>query len=209
MKISIFGASGRTGQQLAEQALMQGHHVTAFVRTLGKLVLVHERLHIVQGDIHDPEAIDQAVMGQEVVLCALGRNPGEPTIALAEGTRNIISAMRKYGVPRILVVSAAGFLGERADFLVGKLLFWYFRRYLKPLFESMRLQYLELQKSDLKWIAVRPVLLDNGPPKGHYRLALEGIPKWGYRINTGDVAAFLLGQLSSDEYIGKSPAIAY
>jgi nucleoside-diphosphate-sugar epimerase len=31
----------------------------------------------------------------------------------------------------------------------------------------------------------------------------------GYRINTGDVAEFMLRQVSSDEYVGQAPAIAY
>ncbi len=209
MNLVIFGASGRTGRRLIEQALEQGHSVTAFARTPGKIQARHERLHILQGDIHDPQAVEQAVAGQDVVLCALGRNRGEPTGLLAEGTRNILQAMEKHAVRRIICVSAAGFMGERAGFLIGKILFWYFGRYLTKLFETMKLQYQELEKSSLEWIAVRPILLDEGPRKGKYRLALEGIPHKGYRINTGDVADFMLKQLQSREYLRKAPAIAY
>jgi uncharacterized protein YbjT (DUF2867 family) len=32
MKLAIFGATGGTGRQLVEQALADGHQVTAFVR---------------------------------------------------------------------------------------------------------------------------------------------------------------------------------
>jgi hypothetical protein len=106
-------------------------------------------------------------------------------------------------------VSAAGFLDEQADFLIGKVLFWYFRRYLKTLFEAMQLQFQVLEQSGLEWVAVRPILLDEGPCKGHYRVVLKNIPSGGYRINTGDVAEFMLRQLSSDEYVGQAPAIAY
>jgi putative NADH-flavin reductase len=209
MNLVIFGASGRTGRRLIDQALEQGHTVTAFARTPGKIQAQHERLHILQGDIHDPQAVEQAVAGQEVVLCALGRNRGEATDRLAEGTRNILLAMEKYAVRRIIGVSAAGFMGERANFLIGKILFWFFGRYLTKLFETMKLQYLELEKSSLEWIAIRPILLDEGPRKGKYRLALEVIPSRGYRINTGDVADFMLKNLASDEFLFKSPAIAY
>jgi len=209
MRIVVFGATGRTGRHLVEQALAQGHHVTAFVRIPSKLAMSHERLHIVQGNVLEAASVEKAVEGQDVVLCALGRNRGDPTSALAEGTRHIIQAMNKHGVQRILCVSAAGFLGERADFLMGQILFWYFRRYLKRLFEAMRLQFQELEQSGLKWVAVRPVLLDEGPRKGHYRVVAEGIPKRGYRINTGDVAEFMLRQVASDEYVGRAPALAY
>ena len=37
MKIVVFGASGRTGLQVVEQALAAGHQVTAFVRTPSKI----------------------------------------------------------------------------------------------------------------------------------------------------------------------------
>jgi hypothetical protein len=40
-------------------------------------------------------------------------------------------------------------------------------------------------------------------------VVLKNIPSGGYRINTGDVAEFMLRQLSSDEYVGQAPAIAY
>lgn len=209
MRIVIFGASGRTGRHLIAQALERGHDVTAFARTPGKIQAKHERLRIVQGNVQDAAAVEQAVQGHDAVLCALGVNRGEPATALAEGTRNILRAMESHGVPRIVCVSAAGFLGERANFLVGKILFWYFRRYLTRLFDAMKRQYQELEQSTVEWVAVRPFLLDEGPRKGNYRVVTDGIPSRGYRINTGDAAEFMLDQLTSDEYIRKAPAIAY
>ena len=209
MKIVIFGASGRTGQHLISQALEQDHDVTAFARTPGKIQMSHERLRIIQGNIHDLDAVEQAVQGQDAVLCALGVNKDEPVTALADGTRNIIQAMKRHGVRRILNVSAAGFSGERADFLIGKLLFWFFDRYLTKLFASMKKQHEVIVESGLDWMAVRPFLLDEGPRKGGYRITLEGIPNRGYRINTGDVAEFMLKNLESDTYLFKAPALAY
>ena len=38
MKVVIFGATGGTGRQLIEQALAQGHIVTAFDRSLAGLL---------------------------------------------------------------------------------------------------------------------------------------------------------------------------
>ena len=147
MNLIIFGSTGRTGRRLVEQALAQGHTVTAFARTPDKLQIRHDHLRIAQGDIQDVAAVEQAVAGQEAVLVALGRNRGEPVPSLAQGTHNILQAMQKHGIKRILCVSAAGFLGERTDFLIGKLLFWFFHRYLTTLFDSMKQQYQELENS--------------------------------------------------------------
>jgi len=209
MKLVIFGASGRTGRHLIEQALELGHDVTAVARTPDKIATRNDRLKIVAGNIHDMKSVEQAVQGQDVVLCALGRNQGEAVTTLADGTKNILQAMQKHEVRRMINVSAAGFMGERADFLVGKILLWYFNRYLRKLFETMKLQHEAIVQSDVEWIAVRPFLLDEGPRKGNYRIAVEGIPSKGYRINTGDVAEFMLKHLTGDEYLRQSPAISY
>jgi putative NADH-flavin reductase len=127
MKVVIFGATGRTGKHLIEQALAQGHFVTAFARSPSKLSMSHEQLRVVQGDVLDAASVEKAVEGQEAVLCALGLNFGAPTTTLVKGTQHIIQAMKKHGVERILCVLTAGFLDERADSLMGKLLLWFYR----------------------------------------------------------------------------------
>lgn len=75
MKLLIFGATGGTGRQLVEQALAQGHHVTAFVRDLAKISKKHENLRIVQGDMLRPESVEAAVAGHDAVISALGVRP--------------------------------------------------------------------------------------------------------------------------------------
>jgi putative NADH-flavin reductase len=75
MKLLIFGASGKTGHQLVEQALAQGHTVTAFARNPAKLKLTHPNLQIAQGDMLNVESVERSVRGQDVVLSALGVTP--------------------------------------------------------------------------------------------------------------------------------------
>src|SRR5947209_11181593 len=53
------------------------------------------------------------------------------------------------------------------------------------------------------------VLLTNGAAKGRYRIAIEGIPRWGFRISRADVADFMIRQLTTDEFVRKMPATAY
>jgi putative NADH-flavin reductase len=75
MKLLVFGATGGTGGRLVQQALEQGHVVTAFARDPRKIRLTHENLRVVQGDILRPESVETAVAGQEAVLSALGTRP--------------------------------------------------------------------------------------------------------------------------------------
>jgi putative NADH-flavin reductase len=72
MKILVFGATGGTGRQIVQQALEQGHVVTAFARDPRKIALKNDNLRVVQGDILKPDTVDAAVAGQDAVLSALG-----------------------------------------------------------------------------------------------------------------------------------------
>ena len=44
MKLIVFGATGGTGSQLVEQAIEQGHSVTAFARSPEKIQLTHKKI---------------------------------------------------------------------------------------------------------------------------------------------------------------------
>ena len=59
MRISVLGATGRTGRQIVEQALQAGHEVVAFARKPEALEMDHERLTVVQGDILDAERVSR------------------------------------------------------------------------------------------------------------------------------------------------------
>ena len=72
MKLLVLGATGGTGSRLVEQALQQGHVVTAFARDPAKIHLKHDNLRVVTGDVLDRPSVDAAVDGQEGVLSALG-----------------------------------------------------------------------------------------------------------------------------------------
>jgi putative NADH-flavin reductase len=82
------------------------------------------------------------------------------------------------------------------------------RAYLPRVYAEHRAMLEELRKRDLDWIAVRPVILTNGPYTGRYRIVVEGIPRGGYRVSRADLADFIIRQLTSDEFVRKMPAIA-
>jgi putative NADH-flavin reductase len=72
MNLLVLGATGGTGRALVEQALQQGHVVTAFARDPAKVRIKHERLRVAQGNILDYGSLESAVKGQDVVVSALG-----------------------------------------------------------------------------------------------------------------------------------------
>ena len=106
MKLLIFGSTGSIGRLLIKQALEQGHTVTAFTRDATKVDIKHNNLQVAQGDVMDPASVERAIQGHEVVLCSLGA--GRKGTVRSEGTRNIISAMEKVGVRRLICQSTLG-----------------------------------------------------------------------------------------------------
>ena len=100
MKLVIFGSTAGTGRELVEQALEQGHDVSAFARTPEKLGdLEYPNLRVIQGDVLDSAAVAAAVAGQEAVLCTIGAGAGRTTLR-EDATRNILQAMDAAGVAK-------------------------------------------------------------------------------------------------------------
>lgn len=78
------------------------------------------RLHIVRGDVNDLEALSQAMSGHNIVI-HLASNPDiaraaiEPEIDFRQGTvltNNVVEAMRRAGVQRLLYASGSGVYGD-------------------------------------------------------------------------------------------------
>lgn len=77
MKLTIFGATGATGQQLIEYALAAENYVVAYARNPSKISTSHERLTIMSGELTDAAAIERAVSGADAVISVLGPRPRE------------------------------------------------------------------------------------------------------------------------------------
>ncbi|MEM9118359.1 MAG: NAD(P)H-binding protein, partial [Cyanobacteria bacterium P01_F01_bin.56] len=108
MKLVIFGATGTVGRQVVQQALAQGHTVTAFARNLTKLNIQHSQLSVAQGDVMDDAAVEQAIRGQDAVVCVLGAGKQLKSTIRSAGTQQIIQAMEKVGLRRLICLSTIG-----------------------------------------------------------------------------------------------------
>jgi len=105
MKIAIFGATGETGRQLVEQALAAGHEVVTYVRNPVKLGISSERLKVIQGKLANEPLIESAVTGADAVISTLGPRGGSKNKPITQGMQNIIAAMKKQNVHRLVITS--------------------------------------------------------------------------------------------------------
>lgn len=95
MRITVFGATGKTGKLLVRQALEQGHDIVALARNAAKMDIQSPRLQVVQGDIQNAHAVAQAIAGSDAVISVLGPTSNAPDLKVSQGMQNILAGMRQ------------------------------------------------------------------------------------------------------------------
>lgn len=209
MKVVVFGASGGTGRHIVDQALEAGYEVTAFVRSPEKLGIEHGNLTVFQGDVMDAESVDRAIAGQDAVLSALG--PTRPPVPdmMVTAAKNIVTAMEKHGVRRIVSTTGGGVRDPQDQ----SKLFDHVMKGLLTLMAGSVLRDSEanvnvIRDSDLDWTIVRFPRLVDGEHTGMYRVGYIGKDS-GSKLSRADGADFVLRELGSAEYIHKMPMVSY
>jgi len=208
MKLLIFGATGGIGRQLLEQALEQGHTVTAFARNPAKLDIKHDKLTAVQGDVMDFASVERAMQGQEAVLAALGSPPWKNTSVRSEGTRHIVRAMEQVGLRRLVSLSTLG-AGDSWQILPLKYKIL-FSTILRKALTAHEDQEDCIKQSQLDWTIVRPGEFIDGDRTGQYQHGFPATDKTiTAKISRADVADFMLKQLADETYVRKTPGVSY
>jgi putative NADH-flavin reductase len=208
MDVLVVGATGRTGQLLVKGALERGHRVTALVRAPERLGSLAARLQVVSGDVLDGGAVSDAVDGREAVLVALGVAAHHKETAVnAQGTLNVVRSMQRYGVRRLVVLSASGTRPGRDPERS-----WWHERLVKPVraaaYDDLRRMETTVRQSELDWTIVRVHGLTAGPPRGAWRVGPGYSLAGGRPIARGDVAAFMLDELERRDNVGHAVAVA-
>jgi len=203
MKLFILGATGGIGRHLLQLALERGHHVTAYVRSPQKIESTHERLKLVQGDVFNADQLAGSMAGHDVVLSAFGPLTILSSTLRRQFGRTLAAAMRKSGVRRMQLVSAA-FLFQDLD-LVARFLKATLFRQMIPDMAGME---AEVCQSDLDWTIVRPPRLTNGPARHSYRIADGSLPKGGFLISRADVAHFMIGETENPTHLKQIVGVA-
>ena len=197
MKIVVFGASKGVGRQVVQQALQEGHEVTAFART--GLDEAHPKLRVVQGDVLEAKTIAPALMGQEAVVIALGVGNTAEGRVRSLGTQNILQAMQQVGLRRVVAVSSFG-VGDSRKGPVAAMA-WLF---LRAALEEHERQEQALRQSGLDYTVVRPTRLTNEAKTGQYKVGSRGRGQ----ISRADVADFILKVLPDPAWYGKAVTVS-
>ena len=201
MKLIIFGATGRTGIHLVEQALAAGHDVVAFIRNPAKLDLRHDRLRVAQGELTDAVAVEDVVRGADAVLATLTPQivGGSKDMPVAVGTRNIVAAMRTHGVRRLVFSWGPSILIPRNPLMRAVSRASYSLLRLGP--ESTEVGEA-IRGSDRDWTTVVVTMPHDKPGTGTVRVrtASGSGDRVRLRIARTDLARFMLAQADDLRY---------
>jgi len=206
--LALFGASGRTGTHVLEQAVAAGHHVRALVRRPELFGATPAGVTIVPGDVQDPVAVAETVRGADAVISVFGHVKGSPPTVQTDGTRTIVNAMEAAGIRRIITLSGGGVPAEQDQPKAADRIIRFLLKRLSPQVLADAEGHLEvLRESGLDWTVVRGPRLTDGPATGTYRVGWAGVNA-STQIARADLAAFILTQVDDQKFIHQLPFVS-
>ncbi len=201
MRVVVFGATGKTGEQAWQLLLEAGHDVTVFGRSVERRY-ADEPVAKVQGDVLDADAVSKAVEAQDAVLVCLGPVSTKDQTTLSQGAANIASAMKAHGIRRVVFVSAAG-VGES-----WKQIPWYSKLLFGTLLKKILAEHAREEEifaaNSLDWTAVRAAVLTDKPATGRVNASNTGPNK---TISRADLAAFLVAELVGQDNLNQAISV--
>jgi len=207
--IALFGATGRTGRLVLAQALADGYTVRALARRPEAITQASDRLTIVPGDVLDAVAVEQTVRGTDAVISVFGHVKGSPPRVQTDGTRNIVEAMQREQITRIISLSGGGLPAEEHDRPgVADRVIRFLLKKLSPQVLDDAMRHLEvLKNSGLDWTVVRGPRLTDAPATGTYRVGWVGVNA-STQISRGDLARFILTQVDDRQFVRELPFVS-
>jgi len=196
--ILVFGATGGTGRETVKQALERGLAVTAVVRNPAAYNLHHPNLTLHRGDVLQLDSFANVVAGKTAVISCLGTGSRlEATTVYSQGVENIVMAMRKARVERLICVSAGALYTHKEMGIFVRIVAKVIQFIVRKPFADLRIMEKYLQATaDIHWSIVRPPRLLNTQVTGSYRVAVNAHLPHPFSISRADAAHYMLGILN-------------
>jgi putative NADH-flavin reductase len=212
MKVTIFGATGFSGQAILAEALKQGHEVTILVRDASKIQIKHKNLTLVEGNVLDPQTVASVIHNQKAVIQCLGvggKGDGKPTTFISDATKVIVDEMQKQNIKRLIAMSNVG-AGNSIAFqpwFFTKIILPYFMKWLKVIIEDKNRMEPIIMNSNLDWTIVRCPNIVDKPRKGTCNATLDG-KGLKLSITLPDLSKFIVDQLKLTAFIKQAPSVS-
>lgn len=212
MKVTIFGATGFSGQAILADSIKQGHEVTILVRDASKIPIKHQNLTIVEGNVLNPQTVASVLHHQEAVIQCLGvsgKGDGKPTTFISDATKIIVDEMQKQQIKRLIAMSNVG-AGNSIAFqpwFFTRIILPYFMKWLKVIIEDKNRMEPIIMNSNLDWTIVRCPNIVDKPAKGRCNTTLDG-KGLKLSITLPDLSKFMIDQLTQKVFIKQAPSVS-
>ena len=212
MKVTIFGATGFSGQAILAEVLKQGHEVTILVRDASKVSIKHKNLTIVEGNVLDQQTVASVLHHQEAVIQCLGvggKGVGKPTTFISDATKVIVDEMQKQNIKRLIAMSNVG-AGNSIAFqpwFFTKIILPYFMKWLKVIIEDKNRMEPIIMNSILDWTIIRCPNIVDKLAKGTCNATLDG-KGLKLSITLPDLSKFMVDQLNQTAFIKQAPSVS-
>lgn len=206
LRVAILGGGGRTGRFVVAELVQQQYQMKLLLRTPDSFDIQHELIEIIKGDACDPGTVDVLVQNCQAVISTIGQRKDEPLVA-ERATKNVISAMEKYKLQRYILLAGVNIdmPGDHKSANTKAATEW-MRNNFPHIQQDRQNALYWLAQSDLEWTMVRVPFIHFVPGCGRTKISLTDC--LGNSIMAGDVANFLVQQLTKGDFIRQSPFIS-
>jgi len=213
MKIAVFGASGRIGSRIVNEALSRGHDVTAVVRhpetyTGGN----RPHLYVAKGDVFDSQHVETGAFDHDVVVSAYSNTGGATPHSIAEVAVPLIKGLKQAHVKRLIVIGGAGSLEVSPGLQLVDAPGFPEEYKAVSLAHRDALKIYQHEK-DLEWTSVSPSeLIYPGERTGKYRIGTNQLLKdeqGKSHISMEDFAAGILDEIENPQHVRSQMTVGY
>ncbi|WP_045877106.1 NAD(P)H-binding protein [Pseudofrankia sp. DC12] len=211
--VVVFGASGKVGQSVVNEAIRRGHKVTAVARDEAKLSKLSRKANAAAGDATSRDSVHSLADGADAVVVAVGGNDKK---IWANSARTMIDALTKLGgsAPRLIHVGHGGTLedGQGARVLDDPEFPNNMRK--DALGQAEALDVLRAAKGNVRWTVIcpPPVQLVQGKRRDTYRTGTDQPVQDGrgnMAMSTDDLAVAIIDEIDKAKHVNQRFTIGY
>lgn len=206
MNILVIGASAGVGLATVQRALERNHHVTALSRS-AVAIPPHANFSQIKGSALNADDLKKSLANADAVIVALGTGKNMKATTLYSDFAKLLLANAKPHIPYIILTGFGA--GKSWDYQPNFLVKMFFKFLLKDVYADKTRMEAIIEKSDLKWMIVRPGVLKDKPLTEKYKVETKLFN--GIKINSinrADVADFMVKQAENPTYIHAHPALS-
>ena len=221
LNILVYGATGKVGTHVVDEALQRGHFVTAVSRDPSRIERQHANLIAAQGDLLDADSIANLVADKDVVIISvrgiLGKEKRPENALQRVAVEKVVDVLRQAGAgaARLIHVGGSGTLEVKPGVLYAdKLPKLFLPKRLEAEIQGqvLALEYLRTV-TDVGWSYATPAKnFTNGKRTGEFRIGGDTVledRRGRSRISRADFAVALIDEAERAEHVQKRFSVAY